>query len=145
MFRDLIDWFKSLPGKILSSLGELGSNIQKKLGGIFPLQLLKVLGITSSQSSDVKKVDDALITKQGQIVQFHPDDNLVAVKDLGVLGGSKSKSGGNSININIANVVLGSASTKEDANVFASYLEKELEKIATKIGLGAGISPEAVL
>lgn len=95
-------------------------------------------------AGNVTNANDALITKHGQIVKFHPDDNIVAVKDLGVLGGSKKEKGGISggISVNIAKVVLGAATRKEDASIFASYLEKELDKIALKIGLASGLTPE---
>ncbi|TGM00538.1 hypothetical protein EHQ76_11915 [Leptospira barantonii] len=112
-----------------------------KIGSWFGL--FKASGASPpAQTGNVTNVNDALITKHGEIVKFHPDDNVVAVKDLGVLGGSKQNRGGGGISVNIANVVLGSATRKEDASVFASYLEKELDKIALKIGLASGLTPE---
>ncbi|PJZ57882.1 LIC12611 family phage tail protein [Leptospira barantonii] len=112
-----------------------------KIGSWFGL--LKASGAPPpAQTGNVTNVNDALITKHGEIVKFHPDDNVVAVKDLGVLGGSKQNRSGGGISVNIANVVLGSATRKEDASVFASYLEKELDKIALKIGLASGLTPE---
>ncbi|MBM9501596.1 hypothetical protein JWG44_15185 [Leptospira sp. 201903071] len=56
--------------------------------------------------------------------------------------GSSSRNG--SIVVNIAEVILGSGSSKEEARSFAKYLEKELDKVAIKIGLGSGMSPEAI-
>ncbi|MBM9576956.1 hypothetical protein JWG45_07295 [Leptospira sp. 201903070] len=56
--------------------------------------------------------------------------------------GSNSRNG--SIVVNISEVNLGSGSSKEEAQSFAKYLEKELEKVALKIGLGSGLSPEAI-
>lgn len=112
-----------------------------KIGSLFGL--LKASGAPPAQTGNVTNVNDALITKHGEIVKFHPDDNVVAVKDLGTLGNSKKNRGGsNPISINIANLVLGSASTKDDAKAFASYLEKELDKIALKIGIASGLTPE---
>jgi|GEM_PF-1506012 len=34
-----------------------------------------------------KTVNDALITNKGDVIQFHPDDNILAFKDLSKLGG----------------------------------------------------------
>jgi len=34
-----------------------------------------------------KTVNDALITNKGDVIQFHPDDNILALKDLSKLGG----------------------------------------------------------
>lgn len=35
-------------------------------------------------------VEDALITSKGDVVQFHPDDNILAMKDLSKMGGGGS-------------------------------------------------------
>ena len=32
-------------------------------------------------------VNDAIITKTGQVIQTHPDDNIIATKSLGGMGG----------------------------------------------------------
>jgi len=56
----------------LGGAGFLGSG-----GGLFGM-----LGIT--------KVNDALITSSGDIVKFHPDDNILAMKDFSGLGGGQN-------------------------------------------------------
>jgi hypothetical protein len=56
----------------LGGTGFLGSG-----GGLFGM-----LGIT--------KVNDALITSSGDIVKFHPDDNILAMKDFSGLGGGQN-------------------------------------------------------
>ncbi|MBW0433845.1 hypothetical protein HGB47_09470 [Leptospira yasudae] len=141
LFNDLALWFQGLPDMIVKFFKNLGPKIKEALKGMIPGDLLKIFGVASVKTDKVETVEDAIITKQGKVVKFHPDDNLVAVKDLGVLGGSKSNKGGG-ISVNIANVVLSSATRREDAAVFASYLEKELDKIALKIGLASGLAPE---
>ncbi|EMJ91265.1 LIC12611 family phage tail protein [Leptospira alstonii] len=91
---------------------------------------------------------------------FSPDGGFNFPKGTAVSGGPSlpngyavpvqppSKNASNSccggIVVNIAKVMLGGASSKEDARLFGDYLEKELEKIAIKIGLGSGMSPEAI-
>jgi len=44
--------------------------------------LFSMLGIT--------KVNDALITSAGDVIKFHPDDNILAMKDLSMLGGGQN-------------------------------------------------------
>ena len=56
----------------LGGAGFLGSG-----GGLFGM-----LGITSA--------NDALITSSGDIVKFHPDDNILAMKDFSGLGGGQN-------------------------------------------------------
>ena len=56
----------------LGGAGFLGSG-----GGLFGM-----LGIT--------KANDALITSSGDIVKFHPDDNILAMKDFSGLGGGQN-------------------------------------------------------
>jgi hypothetical protein len=56
-------------------------------GGLFG-NILK--GITGT------KVNDALITSSGQVIQFHPDDNILAMKDL-----SKMPTGGGNMNVHV--------------------------------------------
>lgn len=43
--------------------------------------------------SKVFNVNDALITSKGDVVNFHPDDNILAMKDFSKLGGSSAPSG----------------------------------------------------
>lgn len=118
---------------------DIGPKIKEAFSGILPSGIFN-FG-KPGKADNVTNVHDAIITKSGKVIHTHPDDNLVAVKDLGSLGRSKSSGG---IVVNIANVVLGAGSPSENAHIFAEYLERELEKIAIKIGLGSGLSPEAM-
>ncbi|UOG61429.1 LIC12611 family phage tail protein [Leptospira noguchii] len=138
-FDEIVDWFKSLPSVIENLFKEIGPKIREAFSGILPSGLFSAG--TPGKAGDPVNVNDAIITKTGRVIHTHPDDNLVAVKDLGSLGRSKSSGG---ISINIEKVILGSDSPQENAQIFAKFLERELEKIAIKIGLGSGLSPEAI-
>ncbi|MBM9577631.1 hypothetical protein JWG45_10750, partial [Leptospira sp. 201903070] len=138
-FDEIIEWFKSLPSIIENLFKAIGPKIREALSGFLPSGFFNAG--TPGKADNVTNVQDAIITKTGRVIHTHPDDNLVAVKDLGSLGRSKSSGG---IIVNIEKVILGSDSPQENAHVFAKYLERELEKIAIKIGLGAGVSPEAI-
>lgn len=54
-------------------------------------------GILGSLFPKVFKANDALITDSGQIVQFHPDDNILAMKDFSKLN-QHSAGGGMDVN-----------------------------------------------
>ncbi|WP_004472579.1 LIC12611 family phage tail protein [Leptospira santarosai] len=138
-FDEIIEWFKSLPEIMGNLFKDIGPKIKEAFSGILPSGIFN-FG-KPGKADNVTNVHDAIITKSGKVIHTHPDDNLVAVKDLGSLGRSKSSGG---IVVNIANVVLGAGSPSENAHIFAEYLERELEKIAIKIGLGSGLSPEAM-
>ncbi len=60
-------------------------------------------------------VNDAIITKQGQVIQTHPDDYLIATKTPGYLGG-----GGGRVVINVNNTISNEANVdiqeKENAD-----------------------------
>ena len=62
-------------GFLMGGLG--GGGFLGSGGGLFSM-----LGIT--------KVNDALITSAGDVIKFHPDDNILAMKDLSMLGGGQS-------------------------------------------------------
>jgi hypothetical protein len=53
-------------------------------------------------------VNDALITSSGQVVKFHPDDNILAMKDFGNLSSSigRTQSGNMSVDVRVADIVL---------------------------------------
>ncbi|RHX86040.1 LIC12611 family phage tail protein [Leptospira stimsonii] len=142
-FDSLIETVISFKDRIIQFFTDLGPKIRKIISDLVPAGVLKFLGIAPDFKEPPTEVQDAIITKHGKVIHFHPDDNLVAVKDLGILGGSKAGNG-KGISVNIANVTLGSGSTQKDAQMFGAYLEKELEKIALKIGLQSGLSPEGV-
>ncbi|AOP33410.1 hypothetical protein A0128_05855 [Leptospira tipperaryensis] len=140
-FDNLMDTVRSFKDGIFQFFSDLGPKIRQLISDMVPAGVLKFLGIAPEIKEPPTTVQDAIITKHGKVIQFHPDDNIVAVKDLGILGGSKAGSG-KGISVNIANVTLGSGSTQKDAQMFGAYLEKELEKIALRIGLQSGLSPE---
>lgn len=54
--------------------------------------------------NSVISVNDAIITKQGQVIQTHPDDYLLATKTPGALGG-----GGSRVVINVNNTISNEA------------------------------------
>jgi TP901 family phage tail tape measure protein len=47
------------------------------------------------KSSPSQSVNDAMITKTGKVIKFHPDDNILAMKDFSNLGGG----GGGSVKV----------------------------------------------
>jgi hypothetical protein len=47
--------------------------------------------IKKGPAGNVTSVNDALITSSGKVVKFHPDDNILAMKDFGALGQSGGK------------------------------------------------------
>lgn len=70
------------------------------LGAALALQAISTgvsMGIekrASNRESRATSVNDALITSGGRVIKFHPDDNILAMKDFSALGGG---SGGNVI------------------------------------------------
>ena len=67
--KAFLTFLQVIVGGGFGALGELG------VGGFFK----KVVG-----------VNDALITSSGDIVKFHPDDNILAMKDFSGLGGGQN-------------------------------------------------------
>ena len=47
-------------------------------------------GIAGGLLGRVFNVNDALITSGGDVVKFHPDDNILAMKDFSALGGTNT-------------------------------------------------------
>lgn len=66
-------------------------------GGSFGVQALMGLGAGF-------RVNDALITSRGDVVKFHPDDNILAMKDFGALG-----SGGGSQHVTVSGEIRNDA------------------------------------
>ena len=62
-------------GFLMGGLG--GTGFLGSAGGLFGM-----LGIT--------KVNDALITSSGDVIKFHPDDNILAMKDFSGIGGGQN-------------------------------------------------------
>ena len=48
-------------------------------------------GIGGGLIGSIFGVNDALITSQGDVVRFHPDDNILAMKDFSALGAGRSQ------------------------------------------------------
>ena len=67
--KAFLTFLQVIVGGGFGALGEMG------FGGFFK----KVVG-----------VNDALITSSGDIVKFHPDDNILAMKDFSGLGGGQN-------------------------------------------------------
>lgn len=91
--------FGEVMGRVLSQailhgkeLGQVLKNIGAQLAS---RALMKGLGLLLSGGTfelgsfigSIFGVNDALITSEGDVVQFHPDDNILAMKDFGNLGG----------------------------------------------------------
>lgn len=68
-------------------------------------------------------VPDALITKRGDVVKFHPEDNILAFKDPAALRGGKSS------NINVTINVSGS----RDPDAIADEIMRRINRI-TRVG-----------
>lgn len=96
---------------LLKTLADLGKQLASRA-------LVQGLGLLLSGGAfnigsfigSVFGVNDALITSEGDVVQFHPDDNILAMKDFSKLGGA----GGSSqiivpVNINGREVALAMA------------------------------------
>lgn len=65
----------------------------------------------------VTKVNDAIITKTGEVVQTHPDDYIIATKNPGALGGKN-------ISIHIEGAIL----TQEAARVIGDLILGDLQR-----------------
>lgn len=145
---DIVDFISGIPEKILSMFTSMKDSIKNLLKDILPesfLSGLKSIGIDLS-SGNATSVNDAIITKDGQVIHTHPDDNLYAFKKLpGASAESSSQKSniGSSINLTIKvdNIHLGSQSTTQDAEDFVSAVEdmlnnKTIPKLRQILGLG---------
>ena len=70
MIMGIVDDILGFPGDIADALQSIPG-----LGGLIETGL------------NVTGVNDAMITSKGDIVEFHPDDDILAMKDFGKLGG----------------------------------------------------------
>ena len=83
-----------------SSFGDVLKSVLRQLASQAFLTFLKVLaggGFSAFKEMGfggfLKKVigvNDALITSAGDVIKFHPDDNILAMKDLSMLGGGQN-------------------------------------------------------
>jgi hypothetical protein len=110
------DSLTSVFSKSWEAIKDFGQWIWDSLTGIFTRAFSVLEGIGSwlwdtitgwfgGGGGDSTSVDDALITSSGDIVKFNPNDNLVAVQDLGTLGKLGGGSSGQQINIKVEGYV----------------------------------------
>jgi hypothetical protein len=88
---------KGLSVLLTGGLSAAGTGFFGSGGGLFG----KLFGKATS-------VNDALIQSNGNIVKFHPDDNILAMKDFGNLSSSigRTQSGNMSVDVRVADIVL---------------------------------------
>jgi hypothetical protein len=88
---------KGLSVLLTGGLSAAGTGFFGSGGGLFG----RLFGSATS-------VNDALITSNGNIVKFHPDDNILAMKDFGNLSSSigRTQSGNMSVDVRVADIVL---------------------------------------
>lgn len=93
--------FGMLASQVLDRLifsGERLSNVLRSVGRqLFSRGLITALtggfsGGIGAGLLNIIGVNDALITSGGDVVKFHPDDNILAMKDFSALGGGNMKS-----------------------------------------------------
>ena len=98
----VLDFVATL-AKILATLGAAIIVLPFLQGpaGLYLAAAATLQGLASGFSSGINKrannrqqragketsVNDALITSKGQVIKFHPNDNILAMKDFGKLGG----------------------------------------------------------
>jgi hypothetical protein len=82
MKDQFIQNIKDLPGRIASSI----SSAIRSFASMFK----KDKDEDSSSSTKTTKVNDAIITKTGQVIKTHPDDTIIATKTPGSMGGSQT-------------------------------------------------------
>lgn len=71
-----IDWIKSLPGKIASSIKNVIPSFSSAKNSVV------------SAAKRFIGVDDAIITKDGQVIKTNPNDTIIATQNPGGQGGS---------------------------------------------------------
>lgn len=65
----------------------LGAATLQALASGFSAGINKRANNRQQRASKQTSVNDALITSDGQVIKFHPNDNILAMKDFGKLGG----------------------------------------------------------
>ena len=65
----------------------LGAATLQGLASGFSAGINKRANNRQQRASKETSVNDALITSKGQVIKFHPNDNILAMKDFGKLGG----------------------------------------------------------
>jgi phage-related protein len=61
-------------------------------------------GIINTVTGGSVKINDAIITKTGQVIQTDPDDTIIAAKQI--MGGGKNGKGGSTINISFGSIYI---------------------------------------
>jgi hypothetical protein len=103
--ESLIDALKNIGKLLLSSVIQRGLQLLLSGGlstagtGFFGSGRGLIGSITGALG--ITKVGDALIQSNGNIVKFHPDDNILAMKDFGNLSGSMASSGGGTVRVRL--------------------------------------------
>ena len=92
--QKLQDVLKDIGKMLLSSAIQTG--IKLLLSGGLSSAGTGFFGSSGGLFGSIFGVNDALIQSNGNIVKFHPDDNILAMKDFSGLGGG---SGGGSVKV----------------------------------------------
>lgn len=136
-----------IPDKVLEKFKELGSDLKNFLKGMLPDWAIKLVtkvsgGGGGGGSTETTSVNDAIITKSGQVVETHPDDNMFITKSStgfappGSMGGS---GGGMMIGSLIGNMtitVTGGAQAGEEIKVAVMNALDELSNSLYRSQLG---------
>jgi hypothetical protein len=114
------DFFNSIIGVVADFLGALGQSLmaaaiaakafralllKPELAFAAGAALITTAGVVRGllQSGPAESVDDALITSTGQVIKFHPDDNILAMKDFSKL----NVGGGQNVNVTVTGQLRG--------------------------------------
>jgi len=99
-----------IPDLVLNKFKELGSDIKEFVKDILPDWAVKLItkatgGGGGDTGGGVTNVNDAIITKSGEVVQTHPDDNLFITKSSTGFAPPGSMGGASGGGMNIQNLV----------------------------------------
>jgi len=157
-FWDFVKPFLTLENAITVILGPLGI-LLKRLGlikkglsffkGLFGgkaatvnvVEKAATAPIQTAKVSNVQKVNDAIITKTGKVIETAPDDNIVATKQDFGTGSTPSFGGGGGVSINslIENLVITVGSASETKDSIIGAVKDALDELSTSMGADLGI------
>jgi len=132
-----------IPDKVLEKFKELGSDIKNFVKDLLPDWAVKLIASTGGgggeTSSSVTKVNDAIITKTGEVVQTHPDDNIFITKSSqgfaspgsGISGSSKS--GGIQIQSLVGNITIQVTGGTEAGEAIKNAVMSALDDLSNNI------------